>query len=554
VPNEEPEVSFDLTKRPWIPVQREDGSEDESSLLEVFEQADSLRSLVGDVPTQDFALVRLLLAILHDAVSGPADLDAWMELWESERPFKTIPGYLEEHQSSFDLLHVSAPFFQVADLHTTSGDVASLDRIVADVPNGKRFFTMRARGASRLDFAEAARWLVHAHAFDSSGIKSGAVGDPRVKGGRGYPQGVAWSGNLGGVLAEGNTLRETLLLNLVAADTPSLRITDEDRPAWRGEALGAAASDEEELARRPYGVRDLYTWQSRRVRLHHDGEGVHGVVLSYGDPLHPRNKHGHEPMTAWRRSPLQEKKLGLPQVYLPREHDPARSVWRGLGALVTGQVQGAEQRQEAAAIVRPRILDWVARLVSEDCLPPQHLIRARLISAVYGTQQSVVDEIVDDSVAMPIVLLHQQDPRFGQTAVNAVGDADKAVRVLGELAQALAEASGAAPETPKSMARTRGYEALDAPFRSWLRGFAPPCEPADLRREWQQRTHALIGDLGDQLAAEVGDAAWEGRVIATKRGQMWLNDAQAALTFRHKLREALSLSSEEPPDQPPETS
>ena len=86
----------------------------------------------------------------------------------------------------------------------------------------------------RLSFAEAARWVVHAHAYDTSGIKTGAVGDPRVKGGKVYPLGVAWAGTLGGVFVEGENLRETLLLNLVAFDTDNLRIDpDEDRPAWR---------------------------------------------------------------------------------------------------------------------------------------------------------------------------------------------------------------------------------------------------------------------------------------------------------------------------------
>lgn len=226
----------------------EDGLEEELSLREVFAQAEGLRCVVGDLPTQDFALVRLLLAILHDALDGPADAEDWRQLWEDKDSFGPVASYLDKHRGSFDLLHPSAPFFQAAGLRAVSGEVSSLDRVVADVPNGDRFFTMRAAGASRLGFAEAARWLVHVHAFDSSGIKTGAEGDPRVKGGRGYPQGVAWAGNLGGVLVEGSTLRETLLLNLVAADTGNLRIASQDRPAWRGARLGPAETGELELA------------------------------------------------------------------------------------------------------------------------------------------------------------------------------------------------------------------------------------------------------------------------------------------------------------------
>ena len=542
--------SFNLITQPWLPVQYRDGTEKELSLLEVFKQAPLLRRLVGDVPTQEFALLRLLLAILHDAIGGPEDSDEWAELWtqdeaEQQLPFDCIASYLEQYYHRFDLLHPTTPFFQVADLHTQKNDVFSLDRIVADVPNGELFFTMRARGVDRLSFAEAARWLVHAHAYDTSGIKSGAVGDPRAKDGKGYPQGVSWAGNLGGILVEGANLYETLLLNLVAFDTDNLIVTPEDRPAWRQPPTTAAPADDEELAQRPYGLCDLYTWQSRRIRLHYDADGVYGVLLAYGDPLAPHNKHNHEPMTAWRRSPAQEKKLKKPQVYLPREHDPTRSAWRGLGALVAGEASGAEQRGEAAAIVRPRILDWVARLVNEGFLPEDYFIRTRLIGVSYGTQQAVIDEIVDDHVAMAVVLLHERDSGLGRTAIKAVEDAEKAVTVLGGLAADLAKAAGADPETPRAAARDRGFGMLDGPFRTWLATLAPGTDATERRRAWQQKAHRIISDLGRQLVAEAGEAAWNGRVIKGKNTDVWLNASRADLKFRAELKKELPMATSE---------
>ena len=542
--------SFDLTARPWLPVQYLDGTQKELSLLEVFEQAPRLRRLVGDLPTQEFALVRLLLAILHDAIDGPEDSDEWAELWtreESEQrlPLDRIAGYLEQHRDRFDLLHPVTPFFQVADLRTAKNDILPLDRIVADVPNGALFFTMRARGVDRIGFAEAARWVVHAHAYDPSGIKSGAVGDPRVKGGKGYPQGVGWAGNLGGILVDGANLYETLLLNLVAFDTDNLRTTPEDRPAWRHAPATAAPTDAKELAGRPHGLRDLYTWQSRRIRLHYDADGVHGVLLAYGDPLPARNMHNREPMTAWRRSPAQEKKLGLAQVYLPRQHDPARSAWRGLGALVTGRVPRAEQRGEAAAIVRPRILDWVARLVNEGLLPEDFFVRARLIGAFYGNQQAVIDEVVDDQVAMAVALLHERDSGLGNTAVRAVEDAEEAVTILGDLATDLATAAGAESETPRATARDLGFGALDGPFRTWLSTLTPGVDAAERHSAWQRELHRIISDLGRRLVREAEEAAWEGRVVEIKNNKVWLTAASADLRFRAALRQKLPTSTTE---------
>ncbi|WP_143590797.1 type I-E CRISPR-associated protein Cse1/CasA [Thermoactinospora rubra] len=544
MPSDVGHPSFDLTTRGWMPVQRHDGGIAELSLQEVFRQAPDLRRLVGDVPTQEFALTRLLLAILHDAVDGPQDIDHWREMWNDALPVDRVGAYLHQHRHRFDLLHPVEPFFQTAGLRTATGEVTSLERLVADVPNGAPFFTMRARGVERLSFAEAARWVVHAQAFDTSGIKTGAVGDPRVKGGKVYPQGVSWAGNLGGVLVEGDDLRETLLLNLLAFDTGNLRVDlGHDLPAWRRPPPGPQQADQRELAKRPGGVRDLYTWQSRRIRLTFDAEGVTGVILAYGDPLAPHNMHQREPMTGWRRSPAQEKKLGMPQVYLPREHDPSRSAWRGLGALVAGRAEGAEQRQEAAAIVQPRMLEWVARLTVEGDLPGDFLIRARLIGVVYGTQQSIIDEIIDDAVAMPVVLLHKSDTALGQAAVDAVADAEKAVTVLGDLAADIARAAGAATDPPRANARTAGFAALDGPFRDWLARLRPEASPQDQRTAWQRHAHRIIRRMGDELLGSAPQAAWVGRIVKTGQGrELWLSTSQAGLVFRGRLRAALPLS------------
>ncbi|MEV4096578.1 type I-E CRISPR-associated protein Cse1/CasA [Streptosporangium saharense] len=545
------DLSFDLTRERWLPVRRSDGSPDVLSLRDVFVQAADLQRIVGDVPTQEFALLRLLLAILHDAIDGPKEIEDWQELWDDGLPVDRITKYLDEHGDSFDLLHPERPFFQTAGLSAVSGEVSALDRLVADVPNGRHFFTMRARGVDRLDFAEAARWLVHAHAFDTSGIKTGVKGDDRVKGGKVYPQGVAWAGTLGGVLAEEDRLAETLLLNLVAFDTPGLRVNvHDDMPAWRRGPSKPGQLEAKELSTRPAGLRDLYTWQSRRVRLSFDTEGVHGVVLTYGDPLTPHNRHDREPMTGWRRSPAQEKKLGLAQVYLPREHDPSRSAWRGLGALIAGRAEGGEQRGEAAGIVRPRVLDWVARLTVEGDLPADLLIRARLFGVLYGTQQSVIDEIVDDAVEMRIALLRQDERRLGQTAIDAVADAERAVALLGDLAADLARAAGADMEAPKAAARNLGFATLDGVFRDWLATLGSENTPADPRAAWQDEARRCVRNLGDDLVKQAGADAWQGRVETWNGKQVWLNTSRADLVFRTRLNKTLPGTGHPPGDSP----
>jgi len=540
---------FDLTECPWIPVRRCDGGEAELSLREVFEQAPAIRRLVGDLPTQEFALLRLLLAVLHDALDGPADTEEWQELWKAEElPAEQLRAYLDRYRDRFDLLHPATPFMQVADLHTAKEEYFSLDRIVADVPNGAPFFTMRARGARRLGFAEAARWLVHAHAFDASGIKSGAVGDQRVKNGKGYPQGVGWAGNLGGVFLEGNDLRQTLLLNLVSSDF-DIRTDDGDRPVWAMPPAGAAALRGPEQVYRPYGLRDLYTWQARRIRLFADDRGVHGVLLCYGDPLEAPNQHGREPMTAWRRSPAQEKKLGKNLVYMPAEHDPTRSAWRGLESLL--QNQAGRQRGEAAARLRPRVVDWAARLVNDGALDEGHFVSARTVGARYGTQQSVIDEVTEDRVNMRIALFAEEAAELRRAAVGAVADADRAVLALGYLAGGIARAAGLDDAAPRAQARDRGFGGLDMPFRTWLENLAPGADAQERRRDWQRQVRRIIGAIGRELVDTAGEAAWSGRVIETDGGDsLWLTAGQAERRFWSELNSALPLT--QAPSEPGE--
>src|SRR5882762_2930104 len=173
--NEPDRTSTNLIDRTWLLARGLDGRVNELSLLEVFRDAPRLTTLVGEVPTQVFAATRLLLAVLHRAIDGPGDIGEWKALWDApELPIERIAHYLDGQRERFDLCHPSTPFMQVADLHTEKGEVSELAKLVADIPNGRPFFSGRLERDLTLSFGEAARWLMHCQAFNPSGIKSGA--------------------------------------------------------------------------------------------------------------------------------------------------------------------------------------------------------------------------------------------------------------------------------------------------------------------------------------------------------------------------------------------
>lgn len=537
--------THDLIHQPWTPCRELDGTVVELGILPTLGRAHELAGLSGELPTQVFALTRLLLAVLHGALVGPRDLDEWQHLWDAEKlPVKRIASYLQQHRSRFDLLHPETPFLQVADLRTAKGDTSELTKLVADVPNGVPFFTTRQTSDLSLSYAEAARWVVHCQAFDPSGIKTGAVGDLRVKGGRGYPIGVAWSGLLGGVLLEGRTLKETLLLNLIARDFLDYgRDPKIDRPMWEREPVNAA--EEMEGGRAPTGPVDLYVWQSRRIRLVADGGRVTRVLIANGEKLTPQNKQRDEPHTAWRRSEAQEKKPGVSgTVYMPREHDPDRAIWRGLESLLPAL--SSRQKGGAASSVAPGILEWLGYLSNEQAVDRNLPVRVRATGMVYGSNSSVVDDVVDDTIALPALLAERGAGELAGIARSCVQASDDAVKAVSGLAGDLVAAAGGDGGGRYSRTKERAYSQLDQPFRDWLRTLGPSSVTAGVQTDWHDRAAAVIRGAARELLQDVPPACWEGRVV---RGHL-LTAAHAEARFWKSLRAALPFAFPETSDQP----
>jgi len=524
-----------LIDREWLLARRVDGHVVELSLREVFSAAPQLAGLVGEVPTQVFALTRMLLAVLHRAVDGPPDTRAWKALWDApELPLAQIDRYLDRHRDRFDLCHPRTPFLQVADLKTAKGEVSELAKLVADIPNGRPFFSGRLDPDLSLSFGEAARWLVHCHAFDPSGIKSGAVGDSRVKAGKGYPIGTGWSGQLGGLMPEGRTLRETLLLNLVARDFPSLRMSADDLPAWERPPVGAAEDIPPDTSdpRSPTGPLDLYTWQTRRVRLVWQDDRVVGVLVCNGDRCEPQNRHEVEPHTAWRRSEAQEKKLRRPTVYMPRAHDPKRAVWRGLRSMLPATA--ATQGSDAAAALSPAILEWVSHL-TDLIIDPGHPMRVRALGMVYGSNNSVTDEVIDDALSLRALLLRRDAGQMAGVAVACVEAAELVARAVGHLAANLASAAGGEPAGPRDRATETAFAELDVLFRTWLSALGPATDPTDAHITWHRQARRVSLGLADDLMARAPAVAWVGRSV---KGRL-ITSSHALSWFHRDLRKAL---------------
>ncbi|MFC3739525.1 type I-E CRISPR-associated protein Cse1/CasA [Paractinoplanes deccanensis] len=529
-----------LIDKPWIPVLDGAGRRREVSLRGLFEQAGEIRMIACELPTQTFAILRLALAVLHRITGGPNGEASWQALWRDRRlPLTDLTDYLDEFRDRFDLLHPRHPFYQVADLRADKENTYGLERLIADVPNGMPFLTTRAGpGMESISPAEAARWLVHCQAYDPAGIKTGAVGDPRVKKGKGYSIGVGAVGNLGGVYLEGTTLRETLLLNLVPIAPNWQRSDERDLPVWEREPQNAA--EEADATRGPYGLLSLYTWQSRRIRLFGDTGGIKGAMIAIGDRLDWQDRHLLEPMSVWGRSAPREREQKRTPIYLPRPYDHTRALWRGLQTLLPPPLPSAGKPPQRLSAT---VLQWLARLTRDGVIGQDFQARPHAVSITYGTQQAVIDEVFSDTLTMNVLLLVEDSP-LRTTAVDASADAEAAVRALRGLATNLVRAAGGPDDGGDAdRAAERAYAVLDQVFREWLARLGPESDPAAERAAWQDQVRQVVARIGRRMVEAAGPAAWVGRTKEDRNGrEVHYSSFQAETWFRRDLAKALSMT------------
>ena len=534
------EIEFDLLTEPWIRVRLKDNTVQEVSLTEALVSAQDYVDLAGEMPTQDAAVLRLLLAVLFTVFSRvnvkgePEPLEKrgqalrrWSKLWQlGHFPAEPIRDYLEQWKDRFWLFHPTHPFWQVPTLcNGIAFGGKKLNGERAESGNKTPLFQNVSKTECEvLSYAQAARWLIYQNGYDERGGRPKAGNKPR--------HGVGWLGQIGFVAVKGKNLYETLLRNM-AFPTEQDALREEQQPCWEREQVRAEQSVKIVM---PKNQAELLTLQSRRILLKRSETvpGVVGYEVLGGDYWDSENAFG-EQMTLWSRTSKKNEKM----TYKPQQHEAGKQLWREIPSMLDPEGR------------KPGVLTWNQQLQSLRILSRKEQIVLNMVGIRYDNQEASVKDVYTDQLAMQLAVLDELSRPWTVRINQEVERCEKAAESIGVLCKELKLAGGldynqvkGFKETQKVTedARAQFYFAVDQPFRQWLQEIDPEQDdPDEAVLRWQAQARSIAEELGAKMVREAGNAALKGHRIAvgdkkTERTILYTSP-KAYNRFRASLRE-----------------
>ena len=335
---------FNLLDEPWISVvYDEKGTTKEVSLQELFLNAHQYKDLAGDTKTQDFAVLRVLLAVLHtvfsrfdadgnvyeylavderfkqiepveesDIADYQDDLyDTWINLWESGKFPDIVNHYLEKWRDRFYLFDEEYPFFQVRKEDIAADKISkakassisgkNINRTISESDNKLALFSPKnSKNKEQLTASELTRWLLTFQGY--SGLS-----DKVIFGKEKYKVSKGWLFDIGAVFIQGTSLFETLLLNCILPFYDYGNLESIQCPCWE-------FSSSDNINRYLFGsectdLANLYTIWSRGIYI--DPEYDLNKPFSFEIVKLPDINHQDnflEPMTTWKYNTTGENK------------------------------------------------------------------------------------------------------------------------------------------------------------------------------------------------------------------------------------------------------
>lgn len=544
------EKEFNLLDEPWIRVITPSLEQKEVSLTEALIHAHEYKCLSGEMPTQDAAVLRLLLAAAvtifyrYDACGRPEKLvskdeeedvldedgedDAEDACGDGERtvlrrwqryckkgrfPERAVREYLGVWRERFWLFHPETPFWQVKDLQygTDYGAECIFGNIKeSNNKNTRHHFSLREGEGLRClnndEYGEAARWLVHLNAYAVN------VKTDKNAPGMGQPVGVGRLGQLGFVMVNGENLFRTLMLNLCAHNLDK-DIWSEPKPVWEQAVRMEQGCEREDFDNLP----ELYTIQSRRIVLKREKDGSITGFRAMGGDFCPVEDNFREPMTLWKAKKGDKKADQEVPHFQPQRHDPAVHAWREFPTLL--DFDGSENGHI------PGVVQWMQTLYRNKLIPSDSLITFRMIGMVYGDQMSYTyGDCVNDGLTLSADLLADFNGVWRRHITGQIGKCQDVAKealyhAAGKLCRLL-YGDGSAKSGIREALVTQYYFSIDAPFREWLKSIKPTEDsPEDKQAEWERQSYHFARKTIEDYITTLGADLYFSREEEVKGGR-----------------------------------
>lgn len=553
---------FNLLDEPWISVVfDEKGSTKEVSLLDFFQNAHHYKDLAGDTKTQDFAVLRVLLAVLHTVFSrfdangnvyGYLEIDekyrqieeieeddleeyeddlyeTWLTLWQNRQFPDIIEEYLKKWRDRFYLFDEEYPFFQVRredisedkinQKSATSIFGRNVNKTISESNNKITLFSPRDnRNKDILSASEVARWLLTFQGY------TGVFDKTTFKGGKGSPS-KGWIYDLGGVFVKGSNLFTTLLLNFILPYQERDNLINIQSPSWEfdsNELISMYLAGKE-----INNIAGLYTVWSRGIYI--DSNPDLSLPFSFEIVKLPDINHQDnflEPMTLWIYNQLGNNKGH----YTPKRHVSNQSLWRSFGLLVNGQ---NNQR-------RPGIIDWLEVECIRDVIGiiPITICSVSMKDDGNTSSRMPTDEIIDTFSINEFVLTDFQENGWTTRINNIVEETKTVISVIyKDYVDDIRKIRNIKSGTFITQKLEELYFKIDQPFRQWLSGIHYGDEKDEKVFKWRGVLKKLVHQEAKILLQDGGPRDYIG--IVDKDNETVKNIVTAYESFNYRLNKNL---------------
>lgn len=553
---------FNLLTEPWISVITDErGKTEEVSLINVFKNADKYISLAGEMKAQDFAVMRVLLSVLHTVFSrfdwdgNPYDYleldemfrqkaavdeddeedylsdlsNTWIKIWKAGKFPDIIETYLEKWKDRFCLYDDKYPFFQVTakdfegEKYSSKGSPVqgkNINRLISESGNKISLFSPKKDikdNKNILSDSEAIRWILTFQQYTGLSDKARFTKDT-------YKASKGWLFDLGGVYLEGNNLFETLWLNCILVHPKEEYRLTVEKPCWEH-------SPEENIAtyfEKPVidNISELYTNWSRAVYIEpkeKNNEAFAIKIVKLPDTIHEDNFL--EPMTIWRFNESGDNK----GKYTPRKHRINQSLWRSFGLIAFAD--------SGPNVEIPGIIKWFDNVVK---IIGDRKVGISIISMEddgNATSWVPTDEIYD-SLYVGDFILTDNDKEGWTIRVNEVIDLTKKI-VEKNFRYFVSQVKEIRNLKSKSGFESQKVEELyfkiDKPFRDWIGSIKDEDDKDEKIREWKTILKKLTFEAADEIIG-VGDNR---DLFGIEKDGKILNISTADNSFRYFVRKEL---------------